>query len=72
MLIKSIAQAIPEYAMMAFKIPKNICKGITDVFHNSGGVMTMTIRGFIGKPGGNYVNQSIREVWGSEICIASI
>jgi len=29
-LIKSIAQAIPVYAMMVFKIPKNICKGITN------------------------------------------
>jgi hypothetical protein len=28
-LIKSIAQAVPVYAMMVFKIPKNICKGIT-------------------------------------------
>jgi len=28
--IKSIAQAIPVYAMMVFKIPKNICKGISD------------------------------------------
>jgi hypothetical protein len=29
-LIKSIAQAVPTYAMMVFKIPKNICKGMTD------------------------------------------
>ena len=29
-LIKSIAQAVPVFAMMVFKIPKNICKGITD------------------------------------------
>ena len=29
-LIKSIAQAIPVYAMMVFKIPQNICKGISD------------------------------------------
>ena len=28
--IKSIAQAILVYAMMVFKIPKNICKGISD------------------------------------------
>ena len=28
-LIKSIAQAVPVYAMMVFKIPKKICKGIT-------------------------------------------
>ena len=30
-LIKSIAQAVPVFAMMVFKIPKNICKGITSV-----------------------------------------
>jgi hypothetical protein len=29
-LIKSIAQAVPVYAMMVFKIPKKICKGISD------------------------------------------
>jgi len=29
-LIKSIAQAIPVYAMMIFKIPNKICKGISD------------------------------------------
>ena len=28
-LIKSIAQAVSVFAMMVFKIPKNICKGIT-------------------------------------------
>ena len=29
-LIKSIAQAVPVCAMMVFKIPKSICKGISD------------------------------------------
>ena len=29
-LIKSIAQALPTYAMMVFKIPINICKGMTN------------------------------------------
>ncbi|GJM87648.1 hypothetical protein PR202_ga03624 [Eleusine coracana subsp. coracana] len=29
-LIKLIAEAMPVYAMMIFKIPKNICKGILD------------------------------------------
>jgi hypothetical protein len=29
-LIKSIAQAMPTYAMMVFKIPINICKGMAD------------------------------------------
>jgi hypothetical protein len=30
-LIKLVAQAVPKYAMMVFKIPINICKGIMDV-----------------------------------------
>jgi hypothetical protein len=29
-LLKAVAQAIPVFAMTVFKIPKNICKGITD------------------------------------------
>jgi len=29
-LIKYIAQVVPVFAMMVFKIPKNICKGIFD------------------------------------------
>ena len=29
-LLKAIAQTIPSYAMSVFKIPKQICKGITD------------------------------------------
>jgi hypothetical protein len=30
LIIKSISQAVPVYAMMVFKIPKNIGKGISN------------------------------------------
>ena len=30
-LLKEVAQSIPSYAMFVFKIPKQTCKGITDV-----------------------------------------
>jgi hypothetical protein len=33
-LLKAIAQAIPSYAMSVFKIPKQICKGITTTMSN--------------------------------------
>jgi hypothetical protein len=33
-LLKAIAQAIPSYAMLGFKIPKQICKGITTAISN--------------------------------------
>ena len=29
-LVKSVAQAIPSYAMSVFKLPKGVCKSITD------------------------------------------
>jgi hypothetical protein len=29
-LLKAVTQVIPAFAMSVFKIPKNICKGITD------------------------------------------
>lgn len=32
-LLKFVAQSIPTYAMSVFKLPKQICKGVTDVSH---------------------------------------
>jgi hypothetical protein len=62
-LIKSIAQAVPLYAMMVFKIPKKtFAKGCQMPYRSSGGVTTMIIEEYIGKLGGNYVSQIREEV----------
>jgi hypothetical protein len=66
-LIKSVAQAVPVYAMMVFKIPKKFAKESQQPFRNTGGVMTMTIKGFIGRSGGRFVCRKGKEVWDLEI-----
>jgi len=66
-LIKSIAQAVPVYAVMVFKIPKKSAKELRWPSLNIGGVMTVNIGGFIGRSGGNYVCRSAKVVWVSGI-----
>jgi len=63
-LIKSIAQAIPVYAMMVFKIPQNICKGISDTISQYWWGDDDEKRGFIGGFGGKCVFLRTTEVWG--------
>ena len=72
-LIKSTAQAVPVFTMMVFKIPKKTyAKGCQTPYLNSGGVMTMTIKEFIRRLGGNYAYQRKGEVWVLEIWKVSI
>jgi len=71
-LIKSIAQAIPVYAMMVFKIPRNVCKGITDAISQFWWGDSNDGKEYIGRNGGNFANQKKKEEWDSGICIASI
>ena len=72
-LIKSIVEAVPTYAMMVFKIPINICKGMTDAhIVVVVGWLMMIRKGSIGKLGRNYVLQEIEVVWGLGTSIASI
>ena len=71
-LIKSIAQAIPVYAMMVFKIPQNICKGISDTISQYWWGDDDEKRGFIGGFGGKCVFLRTAEVWGFGTYKASI
>lgn len=62
-LIKYVAQAIPVYAMMVFRIPKNICNGITNAISHYWWRMMMTIREYVGKNGGRCVCRRLRVAW---------
>jgi hypothetical protein len=54
-LLKALAQAIPAYAMPVFNIPKNICKGITDVISQFWWVKIINETKCTGSPDENYV-----------------
>jgi hypothetical protein len=71
-LIKAIAQAIQVFAMTVFKIPKNICKGISMLSLNSGGAMRRSRNICTGRLGGKCVFQRVVVVWGSGISIVLI
>ena len=66
-LIKSIAQAVPVYAMMVVKILGKSAKELQVPSHSTGGGMIMIIRESIGKNGGRCVCQRIRVAWASGI-----
>ncbi|GJM90843.1 hypothetical protein PR202_ga07161 [Eleusine coracana subsp. coracana] len=70
-LIKSIAQSVPSYAMMVFNIPKSIRKGITDAILHFFRVMTMNIGEFIGRHDGNSAFPNTVVAWDFKICTAS-
>jgi hypothetical protein len=51
--ITAVAQAIPVFAMMVFKILKTFTKEFLIPYLNSGGVMRKSIKGCFGKLGGS-------------------
>jgi hypothetical protein len=58
--------------MMVFKIPKNICKGITDTSSQFWWGDNNDRKKSIGRRGGSFANPNKKEVWDFEICIVSI
>ena len=60
-LIKAVALAIPSYAMSVFKLPKGICKSITDEISGFWWEMERRRGKCIGLRGGKCVSQ-IRKV----------
>jgi hypothetical protein len=71
-LLKAVIQSIPVFTIGVFKIPKNICKEITDLCRLSSGVTLKNKSVCIGVLGGGCAYRKKREVWASEILIRSI
>ena len=72
-LLKSVTQAIPTYAMSVFKIPKIFCKGIINAISHFWSGTRIIISGCIGWLGGKCVYPKIKGVggWDSGIFIVS-
>ena len=68
--MKSVVQSIPSYAMSVFKLPKGICKSISDEMAGSDGEIMKRKGKCTGLHGGRCVYQRRREEWDSETFIA--
>ena len=70
-LIKTVAQAIPTYAMSLFKLPKSMCDSINSLLANIGGDKIKRNERSIGLIGKNYAQARKKGGWDLEICTHS-
>lgn len=71
-LLKAIIQSIPVFAMAVFKIPKKVCKEITDAVSAFWWGIVKSRKVCTGLHGGGCAFQKIKETWNSETYTLSI
>ena len=59
-LLKSVVQSIPSYAMSVFKLPKGICKSISDEMAGSDGEIMKRKGKCTGLHGGRCASRRVR------------